>query len=143
MFSGYDEAEQIAREDRNAKLRQQELEDTKPRKAVVGHVPLDGDFSQDLLGLKAHRHTENFVQDVDDTKPRRTVLLPGPREAIPVVDLKKPSPKSRFNWASFWTMLASITIVVILVIFVPGPFDEIGAAIALSAINAFIANYRK
>lgn len=98
------------------------------------------DLSKELLEFKSHRHQEDFERDYTDKDLPTYSTEP---EATPVADLKKPAPASRFNWASFWTMLVSILVVVILVIFVPGPFDEIAAAIALSAINAFIANYRK
>jgi len=149
MFSGYDEAEAIAREEK----RQRELEDTKPRKAVVGHVPLDGDFSQDLLGLKAHRHTKNFVQDMNDTQPVKTVLLPGPREAIEKgsfeeMKLRKAikilSPKKRsFSWTAFFVMLISIGTALLVGTLIPGLLDEILAAIVISAVNAFISAHRK
>lgn len=101
---------------------------------------LQDEFPDELVGLKSHKHIDDFVRDYTD---KDLPVFNSDLKTTPISDLKKPSPASRFNWLSFWTMLASIIVVVILVIFVPGPFDEIGATIVLGAINFFIANYRK
>lgn len=113
-----------------------------------GHLPQD-DLSQELVGLKPHPQLKRYERDYPDedfirdyTDKDLPVYSTEP-EATRISDLKKPTPTSRFNWAAFWTMLASIIVVVILIIFVPGPFDEIGATIVLGAINFFISNYRK
>lgn len=104
-----------------------------------GHLLRD-EPSQQLKRYERNYTDEDFVRD--NTDKDLPVFSADPK-ATPASDLKKPSPVSRFNWLSFWTMLVSIAVVVFLVIIVPGPFDEIGAAIVLSALNAFIANYRK
>ena len=62
MFSGYDEANEIASEEKRARKRQKELEDTKPRKTQVAHTPFQENYSADLLGLKGHRNTQSRVK---------------------------------------------------------------------------------
>jgi hypothetical protein len=148
MFSGYDETNEIAQEEKAAKKRQKKLEGTKPRKAYR----YEENFADDSLGLKPHRHTENFVQDLSDTQPVKTVLLPGPREAIEKgsfeeMKLRKAikilSPKKRgFSWAAFFVMLISIGTALLVGTLIPGLLDEILAAIVISAVNAFISAHR-
>jgi len=110
------------------------------------------ELSDELLGLKSHKHPESdyttyptpeiLAMDAEKEiiQPLKVQIRSPKVKILSVEDIKS---KHKFNWLAFWTMLVSIAVVVFLVIFVPGPFDEIAAAIALSAINAFIANYRK
>lgn len=98
------------------------------------------DYQEDFagpLGLKGRRHTENFVQDLDlgDTQPTRRVE----KEPTPEI---KPEKQPRFNWRAFFILLFAITFSLIVGALIPGIFDEILAAIVISAMNGFIAAHR-
>ncbi len=87
--------------------------------------------------FSGHDEREAMLEIIENNhrKVNKVEIEPSP-EALPEI--------RRFNWAAFWTMLFSIILVVALVLFIPGPFDEIAATVILSAINAFIvANNRK
>lgn len=83
----------------------------------------DSDLHDELLGLKEKRSFEEMKL----------------RKAIKVLSPKKQS----FSWAAFFVMLMSIGTALLVGTLIPGLFDEILAAIVISAVNAFISAHRK
>lgn len=100
MSYGYDESNRLAQEEKAAKKRQEELEDTKPRKAYR----YEENFSEDLLGLKGKNKVQKF----------------------------------KFHWGAFFVMILSIGAALMVGYFIPGPFDEFLATVAISSIYGFL-----
>ncbi len=82
----------------------------------------NSDLHDELLGLKEKR----VFEDMKSSK-----------------NIKDPVPKKQsFSWAAFFVMLISIGTALLVGTLIPGLFDEILAAIIISAVNAFISAHR-
>jgi len=77
------------------------------------------------LGLKEHRRSKNFVQDLSDTQPTRRVE----REPTPETKAEK---QPKFNWFAFVVAMVLIGIALLIGVLFPGPLDEF---IAIFIIN--------
>ncbi|HBC45216.1 MAG: hypothetical protein UX08_C0025G0002 [Candidatus Collierbacteria bacterium GW2011_GWB1_45_35] len=82
-------------------------------------------FYDDLLGLRGHGHTENFVHDVEDLPKLESIE----KEPTPETKAEK---QPRFNWFAFVVAMALIGIALLIGVLFPGPLDEF---IAIFIIN--------
>lgn len=67
---------------------------------------------------------------------------PNPIEIEPTPETRSEK-QPKFSWIAFIVMLFSIGVALLVGTLIPGLFDEILAAIVISAVNAFISAHRR